>query len=81
VADVARADARDHRPGVLLRALDPGPERVLVDVVVSLEPGHPVLARLGPEGLARALDGWREIVDSDEPGTYEWLRARARTAK
>jgi hypothetical protein len=36
-----------------------------------------VLARLGADRLERELDGWREVCDSGEPGTYEWLRARA----
>jgi hypothetical protein len=39
-----------------------------------------VLARLGADRLERALDGWQAVLDSGEPGTYEWLRARARAA-
>jgi hypothetical protein len=39
-----------------------------------------VLGRLDADRLERALDGWREVLESGEPGTYEWLRARARAA-
>jgi hypothetical protein len=39
-----------------------------------------VLARLGAEGLERALAGWRRICDAGEPGSYEWLVERARSA-
>jgi hypothetical protein len=39
-----------------------------------------VLARLGREGLERALAGWRRICDSDQPGSYEWLLERAAAA-
>jgi hypothetical protein len=36
-----------------------------------------VLGRLGADRLESALRGWREVCDRNEPGTYEWLRARA----
>ena len=36
-----------------------------------------VLARAGIEAIERELAGWREVLDSDEPGTYEWLRDHA----
>jgi hypothetical protein len=39
-----------------------------------------VLARLDSDRLERALDGWHEVLGTGEPGTYEWLRARARAA-
>jgi hypothetical protein len=36
-----------------------------------------VLGRLGADRLESALRGWRDVCDRNEPGTYEWLRARA----
>jgi hypothetical protein len=90
--DPTRADSRELDLGLRWRGLDESTYRAAwiagTGELYAVRHGSPsetsrvsVLARLGPEGLARALDGWREIVDSDEPGTYEWLRARARTAK
>ena len=90
--DPRRADSRELDLGLRWRGLDESTYRAAwiagTGELYAVRHGSPsetsrvtVLARLGPEGLARALDGWREIVDSDEPGTYEWLRARARTAK
>ena len=40
-----------------------------------------VLARVCAEMLDRALAGWRTVSDSDQPGSYEWLVERARTAQ
>jgi hypothetical protein len=40
-----------------------------------------VLARLGAEALDRALAGWRTILGTDRPGTYEWLLERAASAR
>ena len=90
--DPTRAESRELDLGLRWRGLDESTYRAAwiagTGELYAVRHGSPsetsrvsVLARLGPEGLARALDGWREIVDSDEPGTYEWLRARARTAK
>jgi hypothetical protein len=39
-----------------------------------------VLARVDEETLERELAGWHEVCDSDEPGSYEWLRERAAAA-
>jgi hypothetical protein len=39
-----------------------------------------VLARLDAQALERALDGWRQVCDTGEPGSYEWLVERARDA-
>ena len=39
-----------------------------------------VLARVNEDALERELAGWHEVCDSDEPGTYEWLRERAAAA-
>lgn len=39
-----------------------------------------VLARVGSQVLDRALSGWRRIVDSNLPGSYEWLVERSRDA-
>ena len=36
-----------------------------------------VLARIGADGLERALAGWRRIVERGDPGSYEWLLERA----
>jgi hypothetical protein len=45
------------------------------------EPGRvTVLARLDAAALERELAGWREVCDAGEPGSYEWLRRRARAA-
>jgi hypothetical protein len=39
-----------------------------------------VLARVGADTLERALAGWRRICEGGEPGSYEWLVERARSA-
>jgi hypothetical protein len=39
-----------------------------------------VLARVGADALDRALAGWRRICEAGEPGSYEWLVERARSA-
>jgi hypothetical protein len=39
-----------------------------------------VLAKLGADALERCLSGWRRICDASEPGSYEWLVERARSA-
>ena len=39
-----------------------------------------VLARLGADALERCLAGWRRICEAGEPGSYEWLVERARSA-
>lgn len=39
--------------------------------------GVEVIARLDAEALERRLAGWREVCDSDRPGSYEWLCERA----
>jgi hypothetical protein len=35
-----------------------------------------VLAEVSAETLEREVGGWRELCESDEPGTYEELRER-----
>ena len=49
----------------------------------SPEDGHrvTVLARLSADALERELAGWREVCDSERPGSYEWLRERAAKAE
>ena len=90
--DRTRADSRELDLGLRWRGLDESTYRAawIADTgeLYAVRHGSPseasrvtVLTRVGPERLERVLDGWREVVDSDEPGTYEWLRARARTAK
>jgi hypothetical protein len=39
-----------------------------------------VLARVGAEALDRWLSGWRAICAASQPGSYEWLVERARSA-
>ena len=39
-----------------------------------------VLGRFAPDVLERALAGWRRIAEFGEPGSYEWLLERIRTA-
>jgi hypothetical protein len=89
--DSRRAHSRELDLGLRWRALDESTYRAawIADTgeLYTVRHGSPaeasrvtVLARLGPEGLERELDGWREVCDSNEPGTYEWLRARARAA-
>ena len=39
-----------------------------------------VLARVDGDALGRELAGWRDVCDSDKPGSYEWLRERAAAA-
>jgi hypothetical protein len=40
-----------------------------------------VLARLGAEALERILAGWRSVLGTDRPGSYEWLLDRAASAR
>jgi hypothetical protein len=39
-----------------------------------------VLARLGSQALDQWLAGWRAICSTSQPGSYEWLVERARSA-
>ena len=39
-----------------------------------------VLARVDEDALEHELAGWHEVCDSNNPGTYEWLRERAAAA-
>src|SRR5215210_3357395 len=66
VAHVALANAGDRCLRVLLGAVDLAPERVLVEVVVALEPGQPVLARLGPQQATRGALAGQRAVDAAE---------------
>jgi hypothetical protein len=36
-----------------------------------------VLARVDEDALERELGGWRQVCESNRPGSYEWLRDRA----
>ena len=40
-----------------------------------------VLASVCAELLDHALAGWRRVCGSDQPGSYEWLLERARSAQ
>ena len=40
-----------------------------------------VIAGVAPATLCSGLAGWHEMCDSDRPGSYEWLRARAVAAE
>ena len=71
------ADALDDACGVLARALDPAPERVLVEVVVLLKPGRPssrASARSSPRASRvageRAVEA-AERLDPDEVAQHE----------
>jgi hypothetical protein len=86
--DPRRARSRERDLGLRWRGLDRSTYRAAwvadtgelytVRHGSSTEAGRvTVLARLGADRLERELDGWREVCDSGEPGTYEWLRARA----
>src|SRR5437764_11095346 len=39
-----------------------------------------VLARVDEEALDHELAGWHGVCETDDPGTYEWLRERATAA-
>jgi hypothetical protein len=89
--DARRERSRELDFGLRWRALDQSTYRAawIADTgeLYTVRHGAPaeasrvtVLARLGADRLERALKGWREVLDTGEPGTYEWLRARARAA-
>jgi hypothetical protein len=91
VEDSRRAHSRERDFGLRWRDLDESTYRAawIADTgeLYTVRHGSPseasrvaVLARLGADRLERALDGWQEVLESGEPGTYEWLRARARAA-
>jgi hypothetical protein len=88
--DSRRARSRERDLGLRWRARDDSTYRAawIADTgeLYSVRHGSPtdtarvtVLARLDGQALDRALHGWREVVDSDERGSYEWLQERART--
>ena len=83
-----RARSRERDLGLRWRARDDSTYRAawIADTgeLYSVRHGSPtdsarvtVLARLDGRTLDRALHGWREVVDSDERGSYEWLQKRA----
>jgi hypothetical protein len=89
--DPRRARSRERDLGLRWRARDRSTYRAawIADTgeLYTVRHGSPtetsrvtVLARVASDMLERALDGWREVCDRDEPGTYEWLLARARAA-
>jgi hypothetical protein len=87
--DLRRSRSRERDLGLRWRARDDSTYRAawIADTgeLYSVRHGSPtdtarvtVLARLDDRTLDRALHGWREVVDSDERGSYEWLQERAR---
>jgi hypothetical protein len=87
--DPRRARSRERDLGLRWRARDDSTYRAawIADTgeLYSVRHGNhadearvTVLGRLDGGTLERALHGWREVCDSDEPGTYEWLQERAR---
>jgi hypothetical protein len=86
-----RARSRERDLGLRWRAHDGSTYRAawIVDTgeLYSVRHGGPaepdrvtILARVDATTLNRELDGWREVCDAGEPGSYEWLRERARAA-
>ena len=89
--DPRREHSRERDIGLRWRDLDESTYRAawIADTgeLYTVRHGNPseasrvtVLAQLGADRLERALEGWHEVSDSGEPGTYEWLQARARAA-
>lgn len=86
-----RARSRERDFGLQWRARDKSTYRAAwiaeTGELYSVRHGGPteadrvtLLARLDAPALERALDGWRQVCDTGEPGSYEWLQERARAA-
>ena len=89
--DPRRARSRERDLGLRWREHDKSTYRAawIVDTgeLYSVRHGGPtepgrvtILARVDAATLEREFDGWREVCDTGEPGSYEWLRQRARAA-
>jgi hypothetical protein len=90
--DPRRALSPERDLGLHWRARDGSSYRVAyVDAtgeIYSVRHGSPrdesrvtVIARVAPDALYSGLAGWHEMCDSERPGSYEWLCARAVAAE
>jgi hypothetical protein len=86
--DARRARSREVDVGLRWRSRDGSTYRAAwveeTGELYAVRHGEPddgeratVLAEVSAETLEREAGGWRELCESDEPGTYEELRGRA----